>query len=121
MLRNTVIKYDRYTITNLDGKNAPVVSFPRPLNDYPPEINRAELTYCGEFNDTHTAFHLGTSGNKLLKLVPVFCTYKYTLLYLYNFPSIVFFIVQYYNVNLGAQMLAYTLHIQDNHKQIVFV
>jgi hypothetical protein len=31
----------------------------RPLNDYPPEVERAELTYCGEFNDSHTAFQLG--------------------------------------------------------------
>jgi hypothetical protein len=31
----------------------------RPLNDYPPEVNRAELAYCGEFSDHHIAFQLG--------------------------------------------------------------
>jgi hypothetical protein len=40
----------------------------RPLNDYPPEVERAELTYCGEFNDSHTAFQLGVYATFLVDI-----------------------------------------------------
>jgi hypothetical protein len=50
----------------------------RPLNDYPPEVERAELTYCGEFNDSHTAFQLGvycTSNTRLVYKRGVSCQF----------------------------------------------